>query len=98
MKSESGVSDEVVRRDDPAAPTRTRALMPSERVIRLLGSSEWALVIEALAMGDTRTLRTRRRAYRVMQSQGGGNAQRERASVQAIGKSKDGSKDGEYGP
>jgi hypothetical protein len=70
MKFEPGASDKVMRRDAPAAGTRA---LPSERVIKLLGSGDWALLIEALAMGDTRTVRTRRRAHRVMQSQGDGN-------------------------
>jgi hypothetical protein len=70
MKVKPGVSDQVVRRDDPAARTGAPAPMPSERAIKLLGSGEWALLIEALAMGDARAVRTRRRANRVMQSRG----------------------------
>jgi hypothetical protein len=52
MKFTSVKSDQAVRRDDPTACAREPSLMPSEHVIKLLGSDEWALVIEALAMGD----------------------------------------------
>ena len=61
MKIKPGVANEIVRREESAACTPAPSLVPSERVISLLGSDEWALVIEALAMGDTRTATTRRR-------------------------------------
>jgi hypothetical protein len=60
MKLKSRVSDEAVGRDHPAAGKPASSLMPSEHVIDLLGSDEWALVIEALAMGDTPAVKTRR--------------------------------------
>ena len=49
-------SDGAVRRDDPTACAREPSLMPSEHVIKLLGSDEWALLIEALAMGDAQAV------------------------------------------
>ncbi|MGB6603254.1 MAG: hypothetical protein WA747_06055 [Steroidobacteraceae bacterium] len=60
MRFKPGVPHEVLRRDDPAACTPEPSLTPSQHVINLLGSDEWALAIEALAMGDTRAERTRR--------------------------------------
>jgi hypothetical protein len=64
MEVKSGVSDGVVRLDDPAGGTRELAPMPSAHVINLLGSGEWALLVEALAMDHTQATRTRRRAGR----------------------------------
>ena len=61
MNTRRGVSNEIVRHDLAASPGAPEP-MPSERVINLLGSGEWALVVEALAMGDTRGVRPRRRA------------------------------------
>jgi hypothetical protein len=64
MEAKSGVSDGVVRLDDPAGSTRELAPMPSARVIDLLGSGEWALLVETLAMGATQATRARKRAGR----------------------------------
>lgn len=60
MNIKRAVPNEVVRRD-LAASTSASDPMPSEHVINLLGSGEWALVVEALAMGDTPGVRPRRR-------------------------------------
>jgi hypothetical protein len=66
MEVKSRVSAGVVAHDDQGAGTGAQAPMPSEHVINLLGSGEWALVVEALAMGETRAVKTRRRAQRLI--------------------------------
>jgi hypothetical protein len=60
MNIKRAVPNEVVRRDLAASASAPEP-MPSEHVISLLGSGEWALVVEALAMGDTEGVRPRRR-------------------------------------
>jgi hypothetical protein len=65
MEVKSGVSGGVVRPDDPAGSTPETAPTPSAHVIDLLGGSgEWALLVEAVAMGHTQATRRRRRAGR----------------------------------
>jgi hypothetical protein len=66
MEVKSGVSAGVAAQDDQGAGTGALVPIPSEHVINLLGSGEWALVVEALAMGETRAVKTRRRAHRLI--------------------------------
>jgi hypothetical protein len=67
MDVKSGVSEGIVRLDDPTGSTHELAPTPSAHVIDLLGSGEWALLVEAVAMGDAQAAKPpRRRAQRLI--------------------------------